>query len=451
MDSFKELQREFKKFLKDPKEHPMHPSDLGKYLKALRAKNEEQFKNTLLKFPHETLGLVLLELPDKLQDEAFNFLPHEKLARATEELESDDATDLVQELVDAYESKGHQVISKLEKDDREEINALRQYSEEQAGSIMQMEVFKASVDENIRKAIARLADEKEEGKLRNIYQVFIVDHDGILVASAALSELITMNFSTSFNDLVAGREFPEKYKVNEFEPIENVVKLFEDYDLSYAPVVNSRGLLLGRITSDDIFDEIEDLATEQIYNLAGVNDEAEEENYLKVVFQKRASWLLLNLLTAIFASLVIAQFDQTLKAYIPLAILMPIVASMGGNAGTQSLTVMVRQIALGDVEGAAAYSAIKKEIILSIFNGLLFALIMGFISYFWFSNKILGLVIGLALIINLLVAGLFGALIPLVLKRLKSDPAVGSTVIITTLTDVVGFFAFLGLANLMLM
>ena len=450
MDDFKELQSEFRKFIKDPKGHPMHPSDLGKYLRSLRSKDVEEFKNTLLKFPHETLGPVLLELPEKLQNEAFAFLPHENLARATEELESDDATDLVQELVDADESKGHEVISKLEKDDREEINALRQYSEEQAGSIMQVEVFKATAEETIRKAIHRLADDKEDRKLRNIYQVFIVDGEGVLVASAALSELITMNFNSSFSEIVKGREFPEKYKVNEFESIENVVKLFEHYDLTYAPVVNGRGELLGRITSDDIFDEIEDLATEQIYNLAGVDDEAEEENYLRVVFQKRASWLLLNLLTAIFASLVIAQFDETLKAYIPLAILMPIVASMGGNAGTQSLTVMVRQIALGDVNGDSAYSAIRKEIILSIMNGLLFALIMGFISYFWFSNIKLGFVIGFALIINLMVAGLFGALIPLVLKKMKSDPAVGSTVIITTLTDVVGFLAFLGLARIVL-
>ncbi|RLA62893.1 MAG: magnesium transporter [Epsilonproteobacteria bacterium] len=450
MEGFKELQIEFNKFIKDPEKYPMHPSDLGNYLKGLRARDVEKFKNTLLKFPHETLGPVLLELPEKLQNEAFAFLPHEKLARATEGLESDDATDLVQELVDADESKGHEVISKLEKDDREEINALRQYSEEQAGSIMQMEVFKASVDENIRKAISRLADEKEEGKLRNIYQVFIVDKENVLVASAALSDLITMNFNISFQDLVKGREFPDKYKVNEFNSIEDVVKLFEHYDLTYAPVVNSRGELLGRITSDDIFDEIQDLATEQIYNLAGVDDEAEEENYLRVIFQKRASWLLLNLITAIFASLVIAQFDETLKAYIPLAILMPIVASMGGNAGTQSLTVMVRQIALGDVVGSSAYSAIRKEIIISILNGLLFALIMGFISYYWFSNKQLGFVIGFALIINLLVAGLFGALIPLVLKKMNSDPAVGSTVIITTLTDVVGFLSFLGLAKIML-
>jgi magnesium transporter len=444
---------EIKKYrsIKDPQSHPMHPSDLGKYLKALRAKDAQEFRNTILKFPDETLGPVLLELPEKLQNEAFAFLPQEKLARATEELESDDATDLVQELVDADEYKGQEVISKLEKDDREEINALRQYNEEQAGSIMQMEVFKATVHETISKAILRLADQKEEGKLKNIYQVFIVDDGDILLASAALSELITMDFTSTFKDLVKGREVPDKYKVNEFGSIEDVVKLFEDYDLSYAPVVNSRGELLGRITSDDIFDEIEDLATEQIYNLAGVDDEAEEENYLRVIFQKRASWLLLNLLTAIFASLVIAQFDDTLKAYIPLAILMPIVASMGGNAGTQSLTVMVRQLALGDVEGPSAYSAVRKEVIISIFNGLLFSVIIGFISYFWFSNIKLGFVIGLAMIINLLVAGLFGALIPLVLKKMDSDPAVGSTVIITTLTDVVGFFAFLGLAHIILM
>jgi magnesium transporter len=229
-----------------------------------------------------------------------------------------------------------------------------------------------------------------------------------------------------------------------------VVKRFQDYDLTYAPVVNSKGQLIGRITSDDIYDVIEDIATEQLFNLAGVDDETEQENILGEVFQKRAFWLFINLITAIMASFVIAQFDETLKAFIPLAILMPIVASMGGNAATQTLSVTVRQLTLGEVDWDGAFPAIKKEIILSLLNGFLFAFVIGVTSYLWFKNYKIGLAIGLATIINLIVAGTFGALVPLTLKRFKSDPAVGSTVIITTLTDVIGFLSFLGIAKYLL-
>jgi magnesium transporter len=446
MDSLEQFQDQFQKYLADPENNSMHPIDIGRFLKSLYAVSEEEFKKAILVLPVKFLGPVLLELPPKLQNEAFGFLNHEKLAKATGVLESDDATDLVQELINDDASKAHQVISKLKSDDREDINALRQYTEDQAGSIMQVEVLSATTNETIRTIIGRLAD----SKLQNIYQVFIIEKTGVLLASAALSELITLNFDTSFGDLVKGRETPKHYQINEFASIEEVVKLFEDYDLlTYCPVVNAKGKLLGRITSDDIFDQIEVLATEQIYNLAGVDDQAEEKE-LKETFQKRASWLSLNLLTAIFASLVIGLFDDTLRAYIPLAILMPIVASMGGNAGTQSLTVMVRKLALEEVTRDDAYHSIKKEVLLSLLNGFLFALVMGLISFLWFSSFKLVIVIGLALIINLFIAGVFGTIIPLLLKKMNSDPAVGSAVIITTMTDVVGFFAFLGLAKVIL-
>jgi magnesium transporter len=259
-----------------------------------------------------------------------------------------------------------------------------------------------------------------------------------------------MQFDVKFKELIKGREYPAQKTVLDTEKISEAVKRFQDYDLTYAPVVNPRGQLVGRITSDDIYDEIEDIATEQMFNLAGVDDEVEQENILGEVFQKRAFWLFINLITAILASLVIAQFDDTLKAFIPLAILMPIVASMGGNATNQTLAVMVRQMALGEVDWENGFPAIRKEIILSLLNGFLFALIIGATSILWFRNYKIGLAIGLATIINLLVAGTFGALVPLTMKKFNSDPAVGSTVILTTLTDVIGFLSFLGIAKILL-
>jgi magnesium transporter len=188
-----------------------------------------------------------------------------------------------------------------------------------------------------------------------------------------------------------------------------------------------------------------------MYNLAGLDDEAEDDEEILPAGKKRAVWLGLNLLTAIGASLVIGLFAQTLESMVALAILMPIVASMGGNAGTQSLTVVVRQLALGDISEGDAMRIIKKEVIISLMNGVLFAIIIGIIATLWFDRGMLGVVIGLSMIINLFIAGLIGSTVPLLLKRMNIDPAIGSTVILTTATDIIGFFSFLGLATYILL
>jgi magnesium transporter len=217
-----------------------------------------------------------------------------------------------------------------------------------------------------------------------------------------------------------------------------------------AAVVGYHDILIGRITSDDILDVIEQNATEQMYQLAGVNEDFERDDNTLSVAKKRGFWLLLNLGTAILASLIIGLFDATIEKYVALAILMPIVASMGGNAGTQTLAVMVRKMALGEIDIENSRDAVKKEVLISIFNGMFFACIIGVIASFWFDTYMLGIVIGLSMIINLFSAGFFGASIPLLLKKFKIDPAVGSTVLLTTVTDIVGFFSFLGLAKVML-
>ncbi len=258
-----------------------------------------------------------------------------------------------------------------------------------------------------------------------------------------------MDFKRCYKEILADDEY-HFLSVEATEDIEDVAKMFEQYNLSVLPVLDWQGKLVGRITADDIYDVMEEKATEQIYNLAGVNDEAEQEEKLFGVFKKRSSWLGVNLITAILASMVIGMFDETLAAFIPLAILMPIVASMGGNAGTQTLTVMVRQMALGDIDTENAKEAVKKEFLVALFNGLLFSVIVGFVAYIWFGIDLLGLVIALAMAFNLLIAGVFGSLIPLFLKRLDVDPAVGSTVLLTTVTDVLGFLSFLGLASFIL-
>lgn len=449
MKHYSEMQHAFERYLEDRESHTLHPSEIAYLLKKVRKKeSREAFLENLKRVPQDILGDVLLELPEKIKDEAIEHFSSEELAQAIEGLESDDATDLVRDIDDVDEGKGEAVISHLDEEDREDIDKLRRYEEWQAGAWMQTELFDATLDETVQSSIDRLKAMKEADEVENIYQVFIINDQRRLIATIALEDLILYDFSKSYREVIETKEFRS---VEAAADIEDVAKMFEQYDLSVLPVVDWQGKLVGRITSDDIYDVIEERATEQLYNLAGVDDEAEQEERLWGVFQKRASWLFVNLLTAILASVVIGFFDETLAAFIPLAILMPIVASMGGNAGTQTLTVMVRQIALGEIDFENAKQALSKELVISLLNGFLFAFLMGVIAWAWFDTPALGVVIGLAMIINMMIAGSFGAAIPLLLKRLDIDPAVGSSVLLTTATDVFGFFSFLALAQMIIL
>jgi magnesium transporter len=428
-----------------------HASDLARLFKEIyHEEGREAFFHYLRKIPEEQLGELLLELPEYLKDEALEVLSAQKLSEAVDELDSDDAADLMQDIQELDEEKERQILSNLDDEDVREIRALKNYDEEQAGSLMQTELFSAQLDEEIGKAIERLKRLKREDGLENIHQVFLVDKFGFLVGAMPLEDVITFDFDKTFRDYLS-----EQHKlvpsVKATDPVDEVVKLFEDYDLVVLPVTDEKGKLIGRITYDDIVDVIEERATDQIYKMAGVDEETEEERDIGIITRKRAVWLGVNLITAILASLVIGLFDETIKAYVALAVLMPIVASMGGNAGTQSLTVMVRQLALGEINWHEAKSAVWREVAVSLLNGLIFAVVMGVIALLWFHDPKLGLVIGLAMVINLIFAGLFGAIIPLGLKRVGIDPAVASSVLLTTVTDVVGFFAFLGLAKAILL
>jgi len=430
----------------------LHPSDIANSLKKIEKESEDDFFFVLKKLPDDILGDVLLELPENLREDAYSELTIEQLTEAVDELESDDQTDIIQELEEHDEQKAKEVYDGLEEEDKKEIDWLKKYEEEEAGAYMQTELFSATKNETIGESIQRLKIAKDEDELENIHQVFIIDENKVLLASILLEDLIIFDFNKTYDEVLT--QDKNKYKpfqVEDDEDIDEVAKKFEKYDLSVVAVTGYQGMLMGRITSDDILDVIEDNATEQMYQLAGVDDDFEHEDNLMTTAKKRALWLFLNLGTAILASLVIGLFEETLQSYVALAILMPIVASMGGNAGTQTLAVMVRQLALGDIELDNAKDAVKKEVFVSLFNGLLFALIMGIIAWFWFDTKLLGLVIGMSMIINLFSAGFFGASIPLVLKKLDIDPAIGSTVLLTTVTDIVGFFSFLMLAKVILL
>jgi magnesium transporter len=429
-----------------------HPSQIAKLLKKIRKIDEDRFYSFANTIPNELFGEVILELPEHHRNDILEKLSNKKLVNIIHELDTDDATDLIQDIEEIDQNKADSVLENLDKDEKDDITWLKRYDDDQAGAFMQTEVFSAKVDETINDAKERFKQLKANNELENVYQVFISNEENELIASIPLEELFIADFGLTFEKFLAQSE--DKFTpmlIDANTKIDEVVKIFEEYNLSVMPVVGYRNRLLGRITADDMFDIIEDSATEQIYNLAGVQEDTEHEDSLKETIKKRGNWLFINLITAILASITIGFFEDTIQAYVALAILMPIVASMGGNAGTQTLTVIVRQLALGEVNTDNAKDAIKKEVIISLFNGFAFAIITGIVAFIWFGESMLGVVIGLSMVLNLLFAGFFGSIIPIVLKKLEIDPAIGSTVLLTTITDIAGFFSFLMLAKYILL
>ncbi|MBR8462144.1 magnesium transporter [Campylobacter sp. faydin G-24] len=427
--------------------------DLAQHLKTLKKHDELLFTEYLEKLDAQSLGDVAIELPDHMLKDVIETLPSEKIVEALEELESDDATELLQYIEDIDEEKAKELFDGLDREDQDDILRLRSYDENEAGAYMQTELFSARLNEKLGDAVARLRQLKSEGELENISQLFITDENDVLKYGIPLEDLILFDFSLSLSEIIANEQ-PDHYKPHtalDIDKIEDVVIVVQDYDLNVIPVIDSKGVLLGRITNDDIHDFIQESATEQIYNLVGVDDEAEDDETLVKAAKARGAWLGVNLLTAIFSSFIIGLFDETIATYVALAILMPIVASMGGNTGTQALAVTVRRLALGEIEFKDAKSVLKREISISLANGIIFGMIMGIIAWLWFDKAMLGIVIGSSMVINLFFAGFFGTIIPLTLRRFDIDPAVGSAVLLTTFTDAIGFFTFLGLAKWILL
>lgn len=426
-----------------------HPYDIAELLLELRDYDEKLYLEELARFPDELQALVMIELPRHCHEEIVEHFTPNELAGLTNTLDTDDAAELIRNIEDVDEDVAEEVLQSLPHEDRQNLETLISYEEQEAGSYMQTELFSAFIDEQVGDSIRRLKDLKAKKEVSSVYQVYIITRENKFLGSIPLEDLILLGPNVYYDKLV--EEGVNTVTVNALDDIHDVVEIASNYDMGVIPVVDSNGKLLGRITSDDIYDIIEERATGQLYNLAGVNDEAEQEESLFHIGKHRAFWLAINLFTAIVASAVIGLFDATLQSLVALAILMPIVASMGGNAGTQTLTVTVRQMALGEISTTDAKKTIKKEVYLSLMNGMIFAFVMGLIAWYWFSIPMLGVVIAASMVINLISAGFFGSLIPLALQRADIDPAVGSSVLLTTVTDIVGFFSFLGLATIILL
>ncbi|EAJ0335410.1 magnesium transporter [Campylobacter lari] len=446
MNDFLEAQELLKNISKDQSTYEINDA-----LKTIKRYNEELYLQTLKSFDTYTLANVATITPEHILEDILEHLSITKIAKAVEELESDDATDLIKRFEELNPQKTLAILNRLSSEDKEEILRLKNYDENTAGAYMQTEIFTASIDESIEKAIKRYRILKHSGQVDQIFQVYIINNQGKLCNAINLSDLLLWDFKLSFADIIKNNnERYKSYSIKDHEDIQKAIDIVEDYDLSVLAVVNDDGVLLGRITYDDIHDLIQENATEQIYNLAGVDADVEEESTFKAA-KARAFWLMINLTTSLISANIISLFSGEIEQLVALAVLMPIVASMGGNTGSQALAVTVRKLSLNEVEFKDAKKVILRESGISLLNGFIFASIMSIIAFIWFKTALLGLVIALSMLINLALAGFVGSFVPLTLKKFKIDPAVGSSVVITAITDGLGFFSFLLLAKMILL
>ncbi|SMX37349.1 magnesium transporter [Octadecabacter ascidiaceicola] len=418
---------------------PLHPADIADLFEQI----DERDRAALLHLRKGGMdGDILSELGDDLREEVINALEPTELAEAVRDLESDDVVDLVEDLDEEHQ---WQVLDALEAGDRVAVEKALAYPEESAGRLMQVEVVCAPSHWTVGEAIdyLRASDDLPE----HFYHVILVDPRVKPVGYVALGRLLGTSRDVPLTELI--EESFRTFRVDQDE--EDVAYAFNQYHLISAPVVDEDDRLVGVITIDDAMIVLDDEHDEDILRLAGVDAESSLTDKVIATTKRRFPWLAVNLVTAIFASLVIAMFEDTIATLVALAVLMPIVASMGGNAGTQSLTVAVRSIATKDLTGANVWRVIRREVLVGLVNGMVFAIVMGLIGWVWFGQPMLGVVIALAMVINMVVAGLAGTGIPVVLEKMGVDPALASGAFVTTVTDVVGFFAFLGLAAVMLL
>ena len=415
----------------------LHEADLADILELLRQDERAELIDAL---GDDFKAAALPELDESVRDQVLEDMPPEQVAEALQELESDEAVYLLKDL-DREEQED--ILSKLPYFERIALERSLEYPEDSAGRMMQTNLIAVPPFWSVGQTIDYM---REAGDLpERFYEIFVVDPAYHLKGCVALNKILRSKRPTSIDSIIDDEMHP--IAVNSDQ--EEVARQFERYNMNSAPVVDEDTRLVGVITADDIVEVVQEEASEDILAMGGVGGESVADTVWETT-RLRFAWLVANLVTAILASIVISMFEATIEQMVALAVLMPIVASMGGNAGTQTMTVAVRALATQDLGPANAVRVILRESAVGLLNGLLFAGIMAAIAYFWFGSDVLGLVIGVAMVVNLFAAALAGILIPLGLDALDLDPAIASGVFVTTVTDVVGFFVFLGLAALWL-
>ena len=417
---------------------PLHPADIADIIEQLNTTDRARF---IRLYDTEFYGDILSEIDEHIREEVIAELKPDVLAEAVRDLESDDVVDIVEDL---EEEQKETILNALDEGDRVAVQSLLSYPEQSAGRLMQREVVMAPEHWSVGMAIDFLRNDANLPE--QFYHIVLVDPRLHPVGNVSLGKLMSSKRSVLLKEIIE-----DVFQVIPADQDEaDVAYAFNQYHLISAPVVDMENRVVGVITIDDAMVVLDEELEEDIMLLAGIGDSSVSDTIIETV-RGRLPWLAVNLVTAILASIVIAQFEATIAQFVALAILMPIIASMGGNAATQSLTVAVRAIATKDISSTNIGRVIRREVGVGILTGLIFAVSMGLIGVFWFGTAMLGVVIAISMLINLVVANLAGTTIPVILEKLGIDPALASGAFVTTVTDVVGFFAFLSIAGILLL
>jgi magnesium transporter len=414
----------------------LHEADVGALLEHLDSDDRPKFITLM---GREFDFAALTEVDDAVREEILEEIPNNLIAEGVKDLDSDDAVYILENLTD---EDRQEVLDNLPAEERVSLRKSLDYPDDSAGRRMQTEFIALPPFWTVGKTIDFMRDSADLPE--RFYNLYLVDPAHRLVGRVALDRLLRTRRPAKIEEIMEEAE----HVVQATDDQEEVARLFRDYNLVSIPVVDEAERLVGVLTFDDIVDLLEEEADADIKALGGVKAEEEISDTVWTITKSRFTWLFVNLLTAILASGVIALFENSLKSMVALAVLMPIVASMGGNAGTQSMTVAVRALATKEIDRANAMRVVRRELVVGLLNGIAFAIIMAAVAMAWYGPAQIGIVIGLAIIVTLCAAALGGVVIPLTLEKFGIDPAVASGPLVTTITDVIGFFAFLGIATL---
>lgn len=417
-----------------------HASEMAILFESIPLEAQKRIINIL---PVDVASEIISEMSHEAHPEELLIdLEPEKRQEIVEELDYDDATDIISQM---HVDDQHEILGEMDREDAVNIRNLMTYAEDTAGGLMNTEVIKVDADMTKKQAIDQIILQSEE--IEEFYTIYVVDHFDVLKGIVSLKDIIKAKASAKVSDLVNSNFVYVKANTDQ----EEVADLISQYNLTSIPVVDVNMKLLGRVTFDDVIDVMEEENTEDILKFSGVSqDEELSGNWVDAV-KSRLPWLILNLGTAFLASSVIRYYEPTMSKIVVLAGYMVIIAGMGGNAATQALAVTIRRITLSDLSDNQAYQTVIKELTVGFINGAVNGLIVCVFAYFYDGSLMLGVVIFLAMVGNLVIAGITGAGIPLVLKRVGIDPAIASSIIITTFTDVFGFLLLLGLASKLLL
>ena len=415
-----------------------HPADIAAIVNDLPEESQ------IFAFKHmsdEIASEVLAEMHEEVREEILEHFNQERLVRIIDEMDTDEAADIISDL---DEDVSRHVLEHIDHEDSENLRQLLAYDEESAGGLMQTEIIAVNQDMRRDELIELIRENAEE--VENIHYVFVVDGENRLIGVLDLVQLLLCAPRKQAKELMS----PDVISTRVDTDQEEVASLFRKYDIYALPVVDAEDRLLGRITVDDIIDVIDEEASEDAYRMVGLESEDKVFTAPLNSVLKRLPWLVLNLFTALLVSSVVGLFEEFIGKHPVLAVLMPIVAGLGGNSGTQTLTVITRGIALGELTIHNTWKALFKEVSVGIMNGLMVGLVAMGIAIVLKGNYMLGAVLGISMVCNMFIAALCGSVVPIVMKTLKIDPALASSVIITMLTDIGGFASFLGLASIFL-